>query len=350
MTLRQLCVPDPSNSFRAVVVRITITGGGPGARHSPRPRPAARELPAGHVGPRPERGTVSADHSEVPHHTPRGEGGEFWEDELAPEWRPPQFDVSRPHPYRMYNYLIGGKDHYQVDRDAAELLVKARPDTVLSVRAVEAFWVRAVTVLAREGMRQFLQLGTAIAIPNSNDNVARKTNPDSTFVYVADDPITTAHARALLMGRPNTEVMVISDDFRHAGRVLERADIAGAVDFSQPVGFLLFGMLDYIRDPGQARASFRALHDAAAPGSLFALLHVLEVGTPEVDADLDAALAQDDIELTPRPLAAVERILAGFEFLPPGLVALPRWRPDGTGPAPDLGERVAVVGGVVVKR
>jgi S-adenosyl methyltransferase len=274
----------------------------------------------------------------------------FWDDDLAPGWTPPQFDESRPHPYRMYNYLIGGKDHFQVDRDAADMLVKARPDTMVSVRAVEAFSSRAVTVLAEAGIRQFLQLGTAIAIPNSSDNIARNTNPDSRFVYVADDPITTAHARALLVGRPDTQVLVIADDFRRAGRVLEREDLAAALDFDQPVGFLLFGMLDYIRDAAQARASLDALYEAAAPGSLIALLHVLEVGRPDVDAELAASLAQDDIELTPRPAAAVRDLLAGYEFLEPGLVPLPRWRPNQVGPAPELGERAGVLGGVIVKR
>jgi hypothetical protein len=293
---------------------------------------------------------VSAEPRDVSQHPERAESTMFWDEELEPDWVPPDFDTTLPHPYRMYNYLIGGKDHFQIDRDAADLLVRARPDTVISVRAAEAFSTRAVTALAEAGLRQFLQLGNAIAIPSSSDNIARQTNPDSRFVYVADDPISLAHARALLVGRPGTEVWVIADDFRVAGRILARPDLTAALDFAEPVGFLLYGMLDYIRDPLQARETLAALYAAAAPGSLFALLHVLEVGTPEVDANLDAALAQDNIELTPRSAAEVEALVEGYEFLEPGLVPLPRWRPNEIGPAPELGERAAVVGGVIIKR
>jgi hypothetical protein len=274
-----------------------------------------------------------------------------WDQEFAPNWEPPQIDTSVPHPNRMFNYMIGGKDHFKADRDAAEALIKARPDTVITARAAESFTRRAVAMLAELGIRQFLQMGAAITIANSNDQTATEKAPDTrTFVYVADDPISLAHARALLVGRPGPPVTVIGGNFREPNDVLSRPGLAGRIDFSQPVGLLLFGMLDYIASDRRARRALDYLMDRVTPGSMAALFHVIEVESEEVNNALDRTLAQDQIELTPRTAEHVKQLVDGYEFMEPGLVPITNWHPDETGPGPELAERTAAIGGVIVKR
>lgn len=274
-----------------------------------------------------------------------------WDQEIAANWEPPQIDTSVPHPNRMFNYLIGGKDHFKADRDAAEALIKARPDTIITARAAESFTRRAVRTLAGNGIRQFLQLGAAITIANSNDQTAGESAPDTrTFVYVADDPISLAHARALLVGRPGPPVTVIGGNFREPQDVLSRPGVAGKIDFSEPVGLLLFGMLDYISNDRRARRALDYLMDRVVSGSMAALFHVIEVESEEVNNALDKTLAQDQIELTPRSASHVHELVSGYEFIEPGLVPITNWHPDGSGPGPELAERTAAIGGVIIKR
>ncbi len=273
-----------------------------------------------------------------------------WDQEIAQNWEPPQIDTSVPHPNRMFNYLIGGKDHFKADRDAAEALIKARPDTIITARAAESFTRRAVRMLAENGIRQFLQLGAAITIANSNDQAAGESAPDTrTFVYVADDPISLAHARALLVGRPGPPVTVIGGNFREPQDVLSRPGVAGKIDFNEPVGLLLFGMLDYISNDRRARRALDYLLDRVVSGSMAALFHVIEVESEEVNNALDKTLAQDQIELTPRTAAHVRELVTGYEFIDPGLVPITDWHPDGSGPGPELAERTAAIGGIIVK-
>jgi hypothetical protein len=276
-----------------------------------------------------------------------------WEPELASGWEPPRIDTSKPHPNRMFNYLIGGKDHFQADRDAAEALIKARPDTVITARAVESFTRRTTTQIARAGIRQFVQLGTAITIANSNDRTAWLAAPDTRrFIYVASDPISLAHARALLVGRPGPSVTVVSGNFREPERVLTSPAVAGQLDLNEPVGLLLFGMLDYIASDRRARRALDYLFNTVAAGSMVALFHITEVESQEVNDTLDAALAQDEIELTPRSVQHVRDLLEGYEhlFIEPGLVPLARWRPDEDGPDEEMATRTAALGGVILKR
>jgi hypothetical protein len=274
-----------------------------------------------------------------------------WDHGLDGGWEPPLIDTSVPHPNRIYNYLIGGKDHFQADRDAADRLIRARPGAAVTARAIESFTRRAVAELARRGLRQFLQLGAAITIENSNDRIAAESAPDvRNFVYVADDPISLAHARALLVGRPGPPVTVLDGGFRAPLEVLGHPDLVGALDFGQPVGLLLFCMLDYIADAGRARRALDILMGRAAPGSMAAFFHVTDERGDEADLALRTMFEQDRLELTPRSEQDVRDLLDGHEFLDPGLVPVTHWQPDGTGPGPDAAESIAALGGVILKR
>jgi hypothetical protein len=279
---------------------------------------------------------------------------------IAGDWEPPEIDPTVPHPFRMYNYLIGGKDHYQADRDAVDILLRARPDAVISARAVEAFSRRVVRYLAGAGITQFLQLGTAISVVNSHDQIAQSIDPTCRFVYVADDPITLAHARALLVGRPGSDVTVVAGDFRKPKEVLADHNVVGHLELDRPVGVLLFGMLDYIREPEAASAALGELLDWVPPGSMIALQHVQEVGMAEVDEAVYLLSAQEKLGLTPRSATEIARIVGDLTplLVSPGLVQLPLWiredaPPDDPdfdgGPGPEMAERAATLGGVLHK-
>jgi hypothetical protein len=283
-----------------------------------------------------------------------------WGVSIGGDWDPPEIDPTVPHPFRMYNYLIGGKDHYQADRDAVAVLLRARPDSVITARAVEAFSRRVIRYMVGAGITQFLQLGTAISVANSHDRIARAVDPDCRFVYVADDPITLAHARALLVGRPGSDVTVVAGDFRSTRCVLADETVTGHLRLDRPVGVLLFGMLDYIREPEAAKAALATLVDWAPAGSMIALQHVQEVGMAEIDEAVYLLSAQEKLGLTPRSKEQIHAIVDEFAelLLEPGLVQLPLWRrkdappeePDwDDGPGPEMAERAATLGGVLYK-
>ena len=294
---------------------------------------------------------------EAPDATP----GMDWSASIGADWDPPEIDPTVPHPFRMYNYLIGGKDHYQADREAVSVLLRARPDSVITARAVEAFSRRVIRYMVGAGITQFLQLGTAISVANSHDRVAQTVDPDCRFVYVADDPITLAHARALLVGRPGSDVTVVAGDFRATGDVLADGNVTEHLRLDRPLGVLLFGMLDYIREPAQATAALGTLIDWVPPGSMIALQHVQEVGMAEIDEAVYLLSAQEKLGLTPRSKEQIHAIVDDFAelLIEPGLVQLPLWRRQDTppedpdrddGPGPEMAERAATLGGVIYTR
>ena len=288
--------------------------------------------------------------------------GADWTLSIGADWDPPEIDPTVPHPFRMYNYLIGGKDHYQADRDAVALILRVRPDAVISARAVEAFSRRVIRYLAGAGITQFLQLGTAISVANSHDRIAQDVLTDECrFVYVADDPITLAHARALLVGRPGSDVTVVAGDFREPRRVLADDNVTEHLELDRPIGVLLFGMLDYIREPENAKAALATLVDWVPTGSMIALQHVQEVGMVEIDEAVYLLSAQEKIGLPPRSQEQIHEIVDEFAALliEPGLVQLTLWRRQDTppddpewddGPGPEMAERAATLGGVIYKK
>jgi hypothetical protein len=269
---------------------------------------------------------------------------------LGHDWQPPRLDTSLPHPGRMFNYMIGGKDNFRVDRDAVELLVKACPDTIITARAVESFIRRSVLALLEAGLRQFVQLGQSITFAENSEHAALRATADlRSFVYVADDPISLAHSRALLAGRRGSPMVVVDGDFRAPERVLADPRVAGRIDPAEPVGLLLFGMLDFIASDRRARRALDFLLRTVAPGSMAAVVHVTEVESESVNNAMDAALSHNEIDLTPRSPAHIRDLVSGYRFLDPGLVPIVAWRPDpdDDGPGPDMVARTAALGGVI---
>jgi S-adenosyl methyltransferase len=245
----------------------------------------------------------------------------------VPEAKRPAFDTTVPHPSRMYDYLLGGKDNFAADREAAEQLVALDPDVRRAVRANRAFHGRAVRYLAGEaGVRQFLDIGTGIPAADNTHEVAQRVAADSRIVYVDNDPVVLAHARALLTSVHAGTVSYLDCDLRDPDTILQAA--RQQLDFSAPVAIMLLLVLHLIPDADDPWRIVGRLVDAVPPGSYLVVSH------PASDMDAPAAAAvagrvnqRMQGTMTLRGRAEVSRFFDGLDLLPPGLVAQNRW-PD----------------------
>ncbi|MFD7896820.1 SAM-dependent methyltransferase [Streptomyces sp. NPDC059743] len=243
--------------------------------------------------------------------------------------RPPEFDSGVAHPARVYNAWLGGKDHYPADLEAAELAAEANPGIVPSVRANRAFLGRTVRHLAGEaGIRQFLDIGTGIPAADNTHEVAQSVAPDSRVVYVDNDRIVLAHARALLVGSAQGRTDYIEADARDVETIL--AEARHTLDFSRPVGLMLVAILQYIPDADDPYGVVRRLLDALPSGSHLVISHpASDISAAEVAESMRVynERAAAHAAATPRTHDQVERFFDGTELLAPGVVSLPRWRP-----------------------
>jgi len=246
-------------------------------------------------------------------------------------------DTSVAHPARVYDYWLGGKDHFAADRAAAEEVLQVRPGIRLNVRANRAFLARAVRYLAGEaGVRQFLDVGTGIPSANNTHEVAHSVDPEARVVYVDNDPIVLAHARALLTSASG-RTAYIDADLRDTAAILAQA--AETLDFSQPVAVMLIAVLHLIPDADDPWDVVARLMRAVAPGSYLVISH--PASDVEAPSAAHAASRYNDLVASPmrrRSKDEVARFFAGLDMAEPGLVQLYRWRPaDGDPVAPSSG-------------
>jgi hypothetical protein len=237
----------------------------------------------------------------------------------------PLFDTSVPHIARVYNYWLGGKDHFAADRELAERFIAADPEVIAGVRANRAFLGRAVHFLAAEaGIRQFLDIGTGIPTASNTHEVAQRAAPDSHVVYVDNDPIVLTHARALLTSDPAGATDYIDADLRNTGTILAQA--ARMLDFGRPVAVMLVGILQCIPDEDDPPGIVAALMDAVPPGSYLAVSH--PAADVYAQARAGAALLNEGLSspIIFRTRAAVARFFDGLELVEPGLVSISQWR------------------------
>jgi S-adenosyl methyltransferase len=236
-------------------------------------------------------------------------------------------DTSVPHPARVYDYFLGGKDNFEADRSAAEAAIKAFPRTAESARAARAFLRRVVYFLAAEaGIRQFLDIGTGLPSGENVHQVAQSVAPDAKIVYVDNDPIVLAHARALLTSTPEGVTTYLDGDLRDSEKILREA--AKTLDFGQPMAILLLGILHNVGDQHDPHEIVRRLIQAMPGGSYLAICHLTADIYPEL-ADFAAALneRQLDAPLVLRDRAQVTSFFDGLELVEPGVVQLSKWRP-----------------------
>jgi hypothetical protein len=253
------------------------------------------------------------------------------------------FDTSVAHIARVYDYWLGGKDNFEADRQAGEEALAAYPDLVSSVRANRAFLARGVRFLAAEaGIRQFLDIGTGIPSANNTHEVAQATAPDSRVVYVDNDPIVLAHARALLTSATGTTAY-LDADVREPAEIL--AGAAATLDFGQPVAIMLIAIMHCVPDEDDPYTIVRRLIEAVPSGSYLVLSQPAKDMVPEKSAQAEAALTRAMRQKVQfRTHAEVSRFFDGLDLIGPGVVHLPEWRPDE--PVDPAGPVTAMWGGV----
>ncbi len=243
---------------------------------------------------------------------------------------PRALDTSVPHPARVYDYWLGGKDNYAADRAAAEAAIAANPYIVPGVRTNREFLGRAVRYLAGEqGLRQFLDIGTGIPTADNTHEVAQAAAPRAHIVYVDNDPIVLLHARELLSSTTEGATDYIQADLRDLGNVLAQA--AKTLDLGQPVGVMLLAILQLISDEDDPYRLVAGLMDAVVPGSYLVLSHPASDVYPEVMAKMAAGLNRRQRhadQVTFRGREETSRFFDGLEMTEPGLVQPHRWRPD----------------------
>ena len=256
-------------------------------------------------------------------------------------------DTTRPHQARIYDYWLGGKDNYAVDREAAEQALAAYPGLRRGVRAQRAFLASAVGYLAgTAGVRQFLDIGTGIPTASNTHEVAQAVIPDARIVYVDNDPVVLAHARALLTSSREGVTSYLDADLRDAAKILTGA--AALLDFRKPVGVLLIGVLQLIRDADNPHAIVARLMEAVPAGSWLAIFHpASDILTDQITAVARHVSVNAASPTTLRTRAEILRFFDGLEFLEPGLVQVHRWRPGS--PAPDMGDEVPGYAGLARK-
>ncbi|MFE9452161.1 SAM-dependent methyltransferase [Streptomyces sp. NPDC006739] len=258
---------------------------------------------------------------------------------------PYRIDTSKPHPARMYDYFLGGKDNYPVDREAAEQFIKVAPEVRAGVRANRHFMHRAVRhVVAEGGVRQILDVGTGLPTEPNVHQIAHAIAPETRVVYVDNDPIVSSHSMAL-MDRADTSVVLA--DLRDPRAVLDHPEVRRAIDFGRPVAVLLVAVVHFLAAGDDPYAVVATLRDALPAGSYLVLSHA--TGDVHDDHREDAAAVYNaaTASLNLRTHAEVLDFFGDFTLVDPGLVKVTDWRPEQ--PAPRGTPPIGIYGGVARK-
>jgi len=270
-----------------------------------------------------------------------------------PRHRPADLQTGRPHPARVYDYLLGGKDNYEADREAAEAGLRANPNSRIPPRENRAFLRRAVRYLAAEaGVSQFLDIGTGIPTSPNVHEIAQEIEPRARIVYVDNDPIVLAQARALLTAGPAGRTAYIDADLRDIDAILGSGELRKTLDPSQPVALLLIAVMHFIPDDDDPWDLTTRLVAELPSGSFLALSHLTGDFDPAAWEGVVAVLRRSGVTMRIRPRPDVERFFAGLDLVDPGVVPLPHWRPDPIeigGQAVPSDAAVSVYGGVARK-
>ncbi|MFI8946499.1 SAM-dependent methyltransferase [Streptomyces sp. NPDC053750] len=249
-----------------------------------------------------------------------------------------KIDTSVPHSARIWNYWLGGKDNYPVDEAAGDAYTAVFPGIVTIARSSRAFLRRNITYLVAEaGVRQFLDIGTGLPTADNTHEVAQRIAPEARIVYVDNDPMVLAHARALLYSTPEGATAYIDSDALDPDRVLAAA--ARTLDFDRPVALILSNILGHVADYDRARSVVSRLMEALPSGSYLSV----NDGSRGIDPDFEQAQdAYNESGAAPYVLRTVDQITAffdGLELVEPGVVPVSLWRPDAASPAPEpIGE------------
>jgi S-adenosyl methyltransferase len=239
---------------------------------------------------------------------------------------PPRYDTTVAHPARVYNYWLGGKDNFAADREVGEQTKEAYPGIVAGVQAQRAFLASAVRYLAGAGVRQFLDIGTGLPVANNTHEVAQSLAPGSRVVYVDNDPMVLAHARALLTSTPEGACAYLDADIRDTDGVLRAA--SGLLDFGQPVAVMLIGILQLIPDSDDPAGITARIVSALPAGSWIAIAHpASDVAADQVATMTSRYNQRVSTAATLRTHAEISAFFTGTDLLPPGVVQYHQWHP-----------------------
>ncbi|MFJ4715982.1 SAM-dependent methyltransferase [Streptomyces sp. NPDC088785] len=243
---------------------------------------------------------------------------------------PSRIDTSRPHPARVYDWLLGGKDNYPVDQEVAQKLPPQARDNAMRNRA---FMHRAAAWLAGKGIDQYLDVGTGIPTKPNLHQIVQGILPSARVAYVDNDPIVLRHAEALLVSSPQGATDYIEADVRRPGAILDHARTF--LDFSRPVALSMIALMHFITDEEDPYGLARTLVDALPSGSYLVLSHGTTVEHPHLVKTVTSTYKKGEIPLRMRTKAEVEPFFEGLEMVDPGLVTATHWYKDTPAPTPE---------------
>lgn len=247
----------------------------------------------------------------------------------------PAIDTTVPHSARVWNYWLGGKDNYPVDREVGDQFLETFPGIAQMARASRAFQERAVRHLTSEvGIRQFLDVGTGLPTVNNTHEVAQSVVPEARIVYVDNDPLVLTHARALLTSTPEGRTQYLHADLYEPEAILEQA--GELLDFDQPISLMLLGVLGHVQEHEEAVSIVRRLLAGLPPGSHLTISEGSNVHSEENVAAQDEYNESGAVPYIPRSPEQIGGYLEGLELLEPGLVPVTRWRPPVVGKRPPV--------------
>jgi hypothetical protein len=254
-----------------------------------------------------------------------------WLANAAEDYRPPvDMRTDIPHPARMYDYFLGGKDNFEADREAAERALAVSPLFRDVARVNRAFLRRAVRYVAGQGIRQFLDIGTGIPTAGNTHQVAQAIDPGVRVAYVDNDPIVLTHARTLMSGPGQGATAVVEGDLRDPEAILADPEVRALLDFGQPVALLLVAVLHFIEDGEDPYGVVERLVDALPPGSFLVLSHASAGDASKELADAATKPYENAAaRLVLRPYDAIGKFFGDrLELVEPGLVAVATWHPE----------------------
>jgi S-adenosyl methyltransferase len=262
---------------------------------------------------------------------------------------PPELRPDVPHSARIYDYVLGGKDNFEADRVAAEKMLEGMPSLRISMRANRRFMVKAARFMARQGIRQFLDVGTGLPTHPNLHEVVQGEAPEAKVVYVDNDPLVLVHARALLIPVGTGTVSYLDADLREPEAIFSAPPIRDGFDLAQPVAVTLIAVLQHIVDDDTARDIVSRVMAPLAPGSALAISAVTTENDKRGGDHTVQTYNRSGVPVRPRSLGEVEALFGGLPRVEPGVVLVHRWRPEGE----DAGiedKDVAMYGGVAFKR
>jgi hypothetical protein len=261
-------------------------------------------------------------------------------------------DTGSAHSARIYDYIIGGKDHYPADREAGDAMCREWPALPVHMRANRDFMNRAVRYLAEEaGIRQFLDVGTGIPTSPNIHEIAQSVFPAARVVYVDNDPLVLGLSQGLLNGTPEGRTAYIEADLRDPASILDAPELRATLDLTRPVALTVIAIVHFMMDEDDAVGIVRRLLDPLPSGSYLAM----SIGTAEFAPDEVGRVAREyaarGMPMRLRTFAEAEEFFTGLELVEPGIAQVHKWHPDGTGTGTEVirDEDIAMYGVVARK-